>query len=136
MDGNVPDAVRDAHGDADACLSKLHGTRDAVLASVNEASTEALGRIDVQIGLVQTAFATFRQSEYEPKVNELPLEEREILSRQIQIIEETKGLPEIDSQCRALQSEVQTLASQMHAFCDAICTSRQELCQIGTANIA
>lgn len=136
LDGNVPDVVRNAHGDADACLVKLHGTRDTVLASVNEASKEALGRIDVQIGLVQSAFATFRQSEYEPKVNELPQEEREILSRQIQIIEETKGLPEIDSQCRALQSEVQTLASQMHAFCDSICTSRQDICQIRQENIA
>jgi DNA repair ATPase RecN len=135
-DASFPGVVRNARADADGCLSALHAARDAAMDNLANTSTEAVRRLDKQIEVVHTAFASFRQNEYEPKVNELPAEEREILSRQIQIIEETKSLPDIESQCRALQAEVRTLAGQMHAICDSVCGARQVVCSIRQANIA
>jgi hypothetical protein len=135
LDESTPKAVNDAQTDSIACVDELQHARTESLERLNLAIDAAIARIDAQIGIVRSAFAEFRQSEYEPKVNKLPPEDREILSTQIQIIEETKILPDVESQCRLLQAEVRSLAEQMYAFCDAICRGRDSICSIRQENV-
>ncbi len=54
----------------------------------------------------------------------------------IQIIEETKSLPELENRCRTLQSDVQSYASKMATFCGAICDDRDTICRLRKTNVA
>ena len=77
--------------------------------------------------LLAQAFLEFRQQEYEPTVAKLSPADREILSRQIQTIEETKNLPQVEQQCKTIQREVSDLASNLHSCCETICNARNKL---------
>jgi DNA repair ATPase RecN len=79
-------------------------------------------------GVVLTAaFARFRESTYNPKVNALPPEDREILAKQILVLEETKRLPVVEQHANELLREVKDLSSELHAICDDICQAREEI---------
>jgi hypothetical protein len=73
------------------------------------------------------SFAMFRESVYTPKVNTLAPKDREILSRQIQVLEETKRLPVVERECDGLLREVKGLAGQLETCCNAICELRIEI---------
>ncbi|MBA2117074.1 AAA family ATPase [Bremerella alba] len=118
------------------CRKHLKSEIDGISDKISTLSQDSSDIIQTQIDEVIKAFAKFRENEYEPRTNELPTEEREILSRQILIIEETKGLPEEEDIARALRDEVQALALELHDFCDNICKSRKKICDIRIANIA
>jgi len=75
------------------------------------------------------AFATFRDSVYTPRVNALPPDDREILTRQIQVLEETKRLPVVEQQCQDLLHSVGTLAVGLRGVCDAILAEREAIVQ-------
>jgi hypothetical protein len=62
---------------------------------------------------------------YTPKVNALPPEDREILTKQIQVLEETKRLPLIEHQSEGLLEEVRSLSNQIAAHCDSIYAIRE-----------
>lgn len=76
------------------------------------------------------AFQAFREDKYAPAVAELSPEDREILTKQIQILEETKKLPSVESDCAEQLRELQTLAGQLHSSCDAVCNLRDRVVQI------
>lgn len=76
------------------------------------------------------AFTQFRTDSYDPRVNALPPDEREILSQQIQIIEETKALPALEAQCKSLAEEMRSIAKGIFAACDDICKARNTICDI------
>jgi DNA repair exonuclease SbcCD ATPase subunit len=135
VDGNLPDVVRDANGEANDCITELQRTLATTISGLQTTEAGILARVEKQTEAVQAAFANFRQSEYEPKVNALPPEEREILTRQIQIIEETKSLPDVELKCIQLQAEVRALAGQMHSVCNDICLNREKICEIRQANV-
>lgn len=80
-------------------------------------------------------FSNFRSSVYDPKVNALPQNEREILSRQIQIIEETKVLPDVESDCRSLETETRKSAATIYDICEGICNARDAICTMRTLEI-
>jgi DNA repair ATPase RecN len=132
---SVPDIVRQASADATACISELQDALKGAVAGITAKEASVLDRLKERAKSVQEAFGAFRQDEYEPKVSALPPEEREILTRQIQIIEETKGLPDIELKCSQLLAEVRQLAGQMHSCCDEICRNRSEIWRIREANI-
>lgn len=135
-DGNLPSSVRDAQDEVNTCITELQRSLADAIGGLQIAEAAILVRVDKQITDIQAAFATFRQSEYEPKVNALPPEEREILTRQIQIIEETKSLPDVELKCVQLQSEVRGLAGQMHSLCNEICEARETICRVRQDNVA
>ena len=72
-------------------------------------------------------FQQFRTTEYEPCIAKLPTEDKEILTRQIQVIEETKGLPVAASQAEATEKEVKSIAQKMADICDRICALREQV---------
>ena len=67
-----------------------------------------------------TAFTLFRDAVYTPRVNALEPGDREILSKQIQVLEETKELPVVERQCEELLGKVKTTAAALRNACDAI----------------
>lgn len=91
--------------------------------------------ISAKLEKAKESFSTFRSTVYDPKVNALPPHEREILSRQIQIIEETKVLPDIESECKALEAETRKSASVTYDICEDICNARNVICEARTQEI-
>jgi len=97
----------------------IHDSIDSVLANLTSRLQD-----------VRNAFRNFRINIYEPRVNALPQEEREILSKQIQIIEQTKALPDIEQTCKSLEFEIRTTAKIIYDVCDSICQARENICSI------
>lgn len=79
--------------------------------------------------LLDTAFRVFREKTYAPAVEALSPEEREILTKQIQVLEETKRLPSVESDCAEQLRELRTLASQLHSLCVTVCGLRDRIAQ-------
>jgi DNA repair ATPase RecN len=74
-----------------------------------------------------SAFVQFRESVYNPKVNALPSEDREVLAKQIQVLEETKRLPVAQQHADELLREVKALSQGLHDICETICAVREEI---------
>ena len=73
-------------------------------------------------------FRLFRETIYSPAVAALSPDEREVLTKQIQVLEETKRL----SSVRALRDqlrELRTLSAQLRLFCEAVCNIRDKVAQ-------
>jgi DNA repair ATPase RecN len=121
------------------------GAAAAPLAMVREALThnediEKKGSSDLQEGLsaiahavdaavreLTKAFALFRDTVYTPKVNALPPEDREVLAKQIQVLEETKRLPVVERECGEMLRALKSSASELSASCESICALRDEI---------
>lgn len=73
------------------------------------------------------AFAQFREDSYTPRVNALDPTEREVLTKQIQVLEETKRLPLVERQCDDLLTEVRGLAASLRDACDRVAQLRNEV---------
>jgi DNA repair ATPase RecN len=105
-------------------IASIRRTTDATLSTFAEVCSAATAAIEQESKTISGAFLKFRQTTYEPTVATLPPEDREILSRQIQTIEETKNLPQVEQRCKNIQREVSDLARSLHSHCEAICTAR------------
>jgi DNA repair ATPase RecN len=76
------------------------------------------------------SFAQFRDTVYTPRVNALPEEERDILTRQIQVLEETKRLPTVEAVCTEELRELKVLAMDLLGSCKAVCLLRDEIANL------
>lgn len=132
---SVPETVKKTQIAASGQIAALQESLATALANVQGSEATTLVAIDNGIASIQAAFTKFRREEYEPKVNALPPDEREILGRQIQIIEETKVLPEVEARCSKLQSEVHSLAGHMYDLCNTICENRDTIRATRIANV-
>lgn len=81
----------------------------------------------VAVRELATSFAIFRDTVYTPKVNSLPPEDREVLAKQIQVLEETKRLPIVERDCVDMLRELKGFASELASSCGTICTLRDEI---------
>ena len=100
------------------------------VAALQEA-LDALGAEAASAGeVLKKAFQIFRDKKYTPAVDMLPPEDREILTKQIQILEETKKLPSVESDCKEQLRELHALAEQLHSFCEAVCNLREQVVQL------
>jgi len=99
-----------------SAIASVDGGLEAMRKSA-QAAADALAR----------AFTEFRDSVYTPKVNALPPEDREILSKQIQVLEDTKRLPTIERTCDEQLREMQVLAQELFNLCESICALRAEI---------
>jgi hypothetical protein len=117
-----------------ATLAKIEAEVKANRSEELAASGSLQSRLDSMLVIVrQTAaelsgsFSTFRDDVYTLKVNALAPEDREILTRQIQVLEETKRLPLVEQQCDELLSEVRSVSSEIAKHCQQICTIREDV---------
>ncbi len=94
--------------------------------------SEIEGNILNNIQTVKIEFAKFRQNIYDPEVNALASEDKEILTRQIQIIEETKQLPDVELECKTLEAEIKRIALLIYEICKDICDNRDKICNLRT----
>ena len=100
------------------------------IAAIQEA-LDALGAEAASAGeVLKKAFQIFRDKKYTPAVDILPPEDREILTKQIQILEETKKLPSVKSDCKEQLRELHALAEQLHSSCDSVCNLRDRVVQL------
>jgi len=113
-------------------LSKSDSENNAVLL---QASKTVIEVIDRAVQAVKQSFTVFRDTVYIPRVQLLQPEERDILTRQIQILEETRTLPQKEEDCNALHTEVIKLASLIKNLCDVVCKARDEICQIRESTV-
>jgi hypothetical protein len=111
-------------------ISKLTDSKMFSEKSLQENIGSTIADFSSRLQDIRNAFGNFRLSTYEPKVNALPPEEREILSMQIQIIEQTKALPDIEQTCRSFQLEIRTAAKAIYDACDRICQARENVCTL------
>ncbi len=111
-------------------IAGIRQTANATLLTFTEVCSAASVAIEEESKAISKAFLEFRQTTYEPTVAALPPDDREILSRQIQTIEETKNLPQVEQQCRQIQREVSDLARNLHSCCEAVCTARDCIAEV------
>ncbi len=77
--------------------------------------------------MLAVAFGAFRESTYAPAVALLSPEDREILAKQIQVLEETKRLPSVEITCTEQLRELRALAAQLHSSCAEVCVLRERI---------
>ena len=111
-------------------VGRIRDAADGSLANITRASADARSAIEEELASLAKGFLEFRQTAYEPTVAKLSPEDREILSRQIQTIEETKNLPQVEQRCKQIQREVSDLARSISSLCDAICLARERIANI------
>lgn len=111
---------------------------EAAVTANAEAERVVVSELSVTLGGVKTAaisaaaeieasFTSFRDDVYTPKVNALPPEDREILTKQIQVLEDTKRLPLVEKDCSDLLGEVKASSRLLRAACDAITEIRKRV---------
>lgn len=98
------------------CIVRLDGSLEALDRGVSNASTS-----------LAVSFTTFREMVYTPKINSLPQEDREILAKQIQVLEDTKRLPVVEQQAAKLLRTVKDYAEKLYTACDAVCSCRDAI---------
>ena len=125
-----PSDLSDAVNRVRTQIASIRRTADADLLTFTQLCNEAIVAIEEETKAMSQAFLEFRQNSYEPTVAELSPEDREILSRQIQTIEETKDLPQVEQRCKKTQREVSDLARNLHSHCETICTARDRIAEV------
>lgn len=100
----------------DASKAKLEGALTSLGAEAGEAAT-----------LLDGAFRTFRDNTYAPAVATLSPDEREVLTKQIQVLEATKRLPGVETACAEQLRELRGLAEQLRLSCEAVCHLRDQI---------
>ena len=93
--------------------------------TLNDALEQLRASAQAVADSLMRSFTDFRDVIYTPKVNALPAEDREVLSRQIQVLEETKRLPTVESTCSEQLRELKVLAQELLDLCDGICQLRE-----------
>jgi hypothetical protein len=125
-----PSDLSEAVNRVRAQIASIRRTTDATLTTFAEGCSAASAAIEEESKAVSRAFLEFRQTTYEPTVSTLSPEDREILSRQIQTIEETKNLPQVEQRCKNIQREVSELARSLHSHCETVCTARDRVAEV------
>ncbi|MEN6368906.1 MAG: AAA family ATPase [Thermotogota bacterium] len=124
---SYPAEIQPLVAEAKAEHEALRVLRDRSRDGLAEGFSGVAARIGALLAEAKAAFSGFRANVYDPKVNALPAAERDVLTRQIQIIEETKSLPEIERECESIAVEIRQLASTIRASCEEICTDRARI---------
>jgi len=108
-------------------IDEVSSLEAAVAAGLVSKLTTAGVAASVTAARLAELFAEFRDNVYTPQVNNLPVEEREILARQIQVLEETKQLPSAEAEVTDLLNGVRNVAAQVHAACETIRGLRNDI---------
>jgi hypothetical protein len=104
----------------EASVVRHNGTESDAIASLQASLTDVGTVSAASVAEVTASFAQFRDGVYTPRVNALEPSDREILSRQIQVLEETKQLPVVERQCEELLGKVRATGAALRDACDTI----------------
>lgn len=124
--GPATDALLDLDRIAKS-VEEVAGREAASVDSITSGLVEARTAAADAASHLAALFANFRDNVYTPQVNSLAAEEREILARQIQVLEETKQLPSAEAEVVDLLNNVREVASQVHDACETIRALRNEI---------
>ena len=122
--------LRDTIREIEANLAENIRSEQATISTMQTALSSVVGATERAKSVLATSFAAFRDDVYTPKVNALPPEDREILTKQIQVLEETKRLPLVEQQSGSLLEEVRSLSEQIRLHCDSIYKIRESVIEI------
>jgi recombinational DNA repair ATPase RecF len=125
-----PTAIQAIVGETKSRIQDLEATRLEGKKVLDDDLKRVHGKMAENLEKARQAFTQFRTDSYDPRVNALPPEEREILSQQIQIIEETKALPALEAECRSFVEGMQSAAKGIFAACDDICDARNTISNV------
>ena len=114
--GNMEKAAQESNSAENSSVQSL----DSALLRVSENTLATKN-------LLSISFQKFREEIYAPAVQALPQEDREILSKQIQVLEETKKLPSVESACAEQLRELRMLSVQLHSYCEGVCALREQI---------
>lgn len=135
-DGTSVGDLRDALARVEA---RANESREAETASTTtlDGALHGLGAEAQSAGIMLgTTFRAFREGTYAPAVAGLSPEDREVLTKQIQVLEETKRLPSVESACTEQLRELRTLARQLYSSCAAVCDLRDQIVASRSALVA
>ncbi len=136
VDGASPGALVDALDSVEARAKESRKTEEDSIAAL-ERSLDSLGaEAKSTSNILGKEFRVFHESIYTPAVAALSPEDREVLTKQIQILEETKKLPSVESVCAENLREMRTLATQLHSYCEAVCNLRDRVVQLRSDLVA
>ena len=137
IDTDIPTPVNGELGDLVETLGSVETRANQLMSAENdsvvaiEATLQALKAEAKSTSIaLGKKFRAFREGIYTPAVEVLSPDEREILTKQIQILEETKKLPSVESTCTKHLRELRELAVQLHSSCQAVCNLRDEVVQM------
>ena len=130
--GNPPEsdrsaALTEAIRDLEDKLASNLTIENAAVGSLQSGLGTISAAAQKAVDLFSSSFSKFRDEIYTPKVNALPPEDRDILTRQIQVLEETKHLSTIERQCSDLLNAVHTSANQIKNSCKSIIAVRKAI---------
>lgn len=126
-DATIVGSAIESLGAVTATLNTNAATEQNCVNSLNESLCRIEAVAENAASELSMSFSMFRENVYTPKVNELAPEDREILTRQIQILEETKRLPLVENECEKLLREVISIAEELKNLCYAICNTRNHI---------
>lgn len=132
LSAGLEDALRKLEA-ASADVKRIEGESAQ---SIDCRLSALVGEAQDSTALLGSAFQQFREVVYAPAVEKLSAEERQILTKQIQVLEETKRLPSVESECIEKMRELRTQAAQLHSFCNSICNLRDQIAESRSALVA
>jgi len=119
-----------------SCANALHMAENNTIENLQGALGTLRDKAKNATTILSKAFQSFREDKYTPAVAVLSPEDREILTKQILILEETKKLPSVESDCSKKLQEFHSLAKQLHSSCEAVCHLRDEIVQTRSELVA
>jgi len=125
---HYPEAIQIIVGETKSKIQEQITTRLEGRKLVEDGLQKMRDTIAENLEKARQAFAQFRTDSYDPRVSALPADEREILSQQIQIIEETKALPALEAECKSLAEDMRGMAKGIFQSCEDICNARNTIC--------
>jgi energy-coupling factor transporter ATP-binding protein EcfA2 len=114
--------------DAVAATVVAHEAAEGQSVAQMQTSLLSLARdADDALATVRTAFGMFRDTDYSPRVAALSPEDRDVLTSQIQVLEDTKRLPQVERECDLTINECRKLAEILVNCCDAVIDVRRQM---------
>ena len=113
-DGASLGALKDALVEVEKRALESRQAESASTSSLDTALQALAMQAEESASILNTTFASFREETYAPAVAALSSDDREILTKQIQVLEETKKLPSVESSCAEQLRELRSLAAQLY----------------------
>jgi DNA repair ATPase RecN len=126
-DSERASTLQDAIAIVKESLNLNEKAEEASIKNMDETLNGAVEAITSTTLLLTKEFGLFRDKVYTPRVNALPESDRDILTRQIQVLEETKQLPLVENECKELLSNVRKSAREIKNNCLEICKLRGQI---------
>lgn len=133
---HIPEQLTPNFTETEQLLTSVNQTDNVSLSTLQAQRDDLIERLSLLSKQIAESFIAFRQEVYNPKVEALPHDERDILTRQIQILEETRELPQKEEESTSLHQEVIEISKRIENDCKAICQIRNLICTTRISTIS